>query len=91
MFNVNFERLRNTTIFLRFMLQLKYGGKTVALPFNLAILKWASGTLDVLSKTQLPEGVPFYNIYGTSCDTPFDVWWVATSPLFLISMIDFQI
>ncbi|KAL8517893.1 hypothetical protein ACS0TY_009272 [Phlomoides rotata] len=59
--------------------ELKYGGKTVALPFNLEILKWATGTLEVLSKTQLPEGVSFYNIYGTSCDTPFDVCYGSES------------
>ncbi|KAL6501064.1 Phospholipase A(1) lcat3 [Orobanche hederae] len=59
--------------------ELHYGGKTVELPFNFAILKWAAGTREVLNKTQLPEGVSFYNIYGTSFDTPFDVCYGSES------------
>jgi len=55
-------------------MQLEYNGKTVALPFNYAILKWAAGTRVLLNKAKLPEGFKFYNIYGTSFDTPFDVW-----------------
>lgn len=58
-------------------MQLDYDGKTVPLPFNFAILEWAAGTREVLNKTQIPDGVSFYNIYGTSFDTPFDVWYVA--------------
>lgn len=53
---------------------MDYDGKTIALPFNLEILKWATGTREVLNKTQLPQGVSFYNIYGISVDTPYDVW-----------------
>ncbi|KAL0324392.1 UNVERIFIED_CONTAM: Phospholipase A(1) LCAT3 [Sesamum calycinum] len=60
-------------------IQLNYDGKTVALPFNFAILKWAAGTREVLDKTQIPEGVSFYNIYGTSFDTPFDVCYGSES------------
>ncbi|KAK4389392.1 Phospholipase A(1) LCAT3 [Sesamum angolense] len=59
--------------------ELNYDGKTVALPFNFAILKWAAGTREVLDKTQIPEGVSFYNIYGTSFDTPFDVCYGSES------------
>ncbi|KAI3459118.1 hypothetical protein Pfo_015781 [Paulownia fortunei] len=59
--------------------ELNYNGKTVALPFNFAILKWAAGTREVLNKTQLPKGVSFYNIYGTSFDTPFDVCYGSES------------
>ncbi|KAL6577959.1 Phospholipase A(1) lcat3 [Orobanche minor] len=59
--------------------ELHYGGKTVELPFNFAILKWAAGTREVLNNTQLPEGVSFYNIYGTSFDTPFDVCYGSES------------
>lgn len=53
--------------------ELSYGGKKVALPFNLSILKWATGTREILNKAQLPSGISFYNIFGTSFDTPFDV------------------
>ncbi|XP_024626360.1 phospholipase A(1) LCAT3 isoform X2 [Medicago truncatula] len=53
--------------------ELKYNGKLMPVPFNLAILKWATGTRQVISNAKLPDGVSFYNIYGTSFDTPFDV------------------
>ncbi|KAJ1443586.1 Lecithin:cholesterol/phospholipid:diacylglycerol acyltransferase [Sesbania bispinosa] len=53
--------------------ELNYNGKTVSLPFNLAILKWAAGTRQLISNAKLPDGVSFYNIYGTSFETPFDV------------------
>ncbi|KAH6757525.1 lecithin:cholesterol acyltransferase 3 [Perilla frutescens var. hirtella] len=59
--------------------ELDYDGKTVALPFNFEILQWATGTRAVLNKTQLPQGVSFYNIYGTSLDTPFDVCYGSES------------
>ncbi|KAH7843996.1 hypothetical protein Vadar_023256 [Vaccinium darrowii] len=52
---------------------LSYGGKKVALPFNLSILKWVTGTREILNKAQLPSGISFYNIFGTLFDTPFDV------------------
>lgn len=58
------------------MLQVKFDGKTVALPFNFSILNWAAKTRQILNNVQLPEGVQFYNIFGTSFDTPFDVWYV---------------
>ncbi|KAL2526236.1 Phospholipase A(1) LCAT3 [Abeliophyllum distichum] len=59
--------------------ELSYNGKTVPLPFNSAILKWAAGTREILNKTQVPKGIPFYNIYGTSFDTPFDVCYGSES------------
>ncbi|KAL0302912.1 UNVERIFIED_CONTAM: Phospholipase A(1) LCAT3 [Sesamum radiatum] len=59
--------------------ELNYDGKTVAVPFNFAILKWAAGTREVLDKTQIPKGISFYNIYGTSFDTPFDVCYGSES------------
>lgn len=49
----------------------------IALPFNLAILKWATETRRVMCDAKLPDGVCFYNIYGTSFDTPFDVRYVS--------------
>ncbi|KNA18716.1 hypothetical protein SOVF_068220 [Spinacia oleracea] len=62
--------------------ELNYNGKMVALPFNNAILKWAAGTRQLLNKAKMPEGISFYNIYGTSFDTPFDVCYGSeTSPV----------
>ncbi|XP_058756122.1 phospholipase A(1) LCAT3-like isoform X1 [Vicia villosa] len=53
--------------------ELKYNGKLIPLPFNTTIFKWATGTRQVISNAKLPNGVCFYNIYGTSFETPFDV------------------
>uniref|UniRef100_A0A803KMM5 Uncharacterized protein n=1 Tax=Chenopodium quinoa TaxID=63459 RepID=A0A803KMM5_CHEQI len=62
--------------------ELNYNGKMVSLPFNHAILKWAAGTRELLNKAKLPGGVSFYNIYGTSFETPFDVCYGSeTSPV----------
>ncbi|XP_021673722.2 phospholipase A(1) LCAT3 isoform X3 [Hevea brasiliensis] len=62
--------------------ELTYNGNTVSLPFNFYILKWAAGTRQILNDVQLPKGVSFYNIYGTSYDTPFDVrYGTETSPV----------
>lgn len=62
--------------------ELEYNGKKVALPFNYSILKWAAGTRELINKAKLPKGVEFYNIYGTSFDTPFDVCYGSeTSPI----------
>lgn len=55
---------------------MKYNGKSVALPFNFSILKWASETRRILNEAQLPSSVSFYNIYGISLDSPYDVWYV---------------
>jgi len=57
-------------------LQLSYNGKTIRLPFNFDILDWAIKTRQLIANAKLPDGVSFYNIYGTSLDTPFDVWYV---------------
>ncbi|XP_050207946.1 phospholipase A(1) LCAT3 [Mercurialis annua] len=59
------EALRNN--------ELNYDGNKVSLPFNFYILKWAAGTRHILNHAKLPQGVSFYNIFGTSNDTPFDV------------------
>ncbi|XP_020572898.1 phospholipase A(1) LCAT3 [Phalaenopsis equestris] len=53
--------------------ELTYNGKSVALPFNLSILKWAAGTRQMLDNAKLPDSVDFYNIYGISYDTPHTV------------------
>ncbi|KAK3028007.1 hypothetical protein RJ639_040006 [Escallonia herrerae] len=68
--------------------ELNYDGKTVALPFNNSILKWAATTRKILNDVQLPEGISFYNIFGTSFDTPFDVRYGSeTSPIEELSEI----
>ncbi|KAK9735834.1 hypothetical protein RND81_04G231600 [Saponaria officinalis] len=62
--------------------ELDFNGKTFALPFNHAILKWAAGTRQLLNKAKLLKGVSFYNISGTSFETPFDVCYGSeTSPI----------
>ncbi|KAL8167677.1 hypothetical protein V2J09_009176 [Rumex salicifolius] len=50
-----------------------YQGANIPLPFNLEILKWANETRKILSAAEVPAGVKFYNIYGTSLDTPHTV------------------
>ncbi|KAL1552189.1 Phospholipase A(1) lcat3 [Salvia divinorum] len=59
--------------------ELDYDGDTVPLPFNFAILEWAADTRELLNKTEIPAGVSFYNIYGTSFETPFDVCYGSES------------
>ncbi|XP_021282452.1 phospholipase A(1) LCAT3 isoform X2 [Herrania umbratica] len=62
--------------------ELNYGGNTIALPFNISILNWAAGTRKLINNAKLPSGICFYNIYGTSFDTPFDVCYgTETSPV----------
>ncbi|XP_075498525.1 phospholipase A(1) LCAT3 [Primulina tabacum] len=74
------EALRNN--------ELNYDGKTIALPFNFKILEWATGTRKVLNEAQLPHGISFYNIYGTTFDTPFDVCYGSeSSPISEVSEI----
>ncbi|KAJ4721649.1 Lecithin:cholesterol acyltransferase family protein [Melia azedarach] len=53
--------------------ELNYSGNKIALPFNFSILEWAAGTREIVNNAQLPDGISYYNIYGTSFDTPFDV------------------
>ncbi|XP_056160039.1 phospholipase A(1) LCAT3 isoform X2 [Syzygium oleosum] len=53
--------------------ELNYQGRTIPLPFNLSILKWTAETRRIINDIKLPSEVEFYNIYGTSLDTPFDV------------------
>ncbi|KAF8379029.1 hypothetical protein HHK36_028456 [Tetracentron sinense] len=50
-----------------------YDKKAIGLPFNFSILRWAAGTRQILNNAQLPNGVSFYNIFGTSFDMPIDV------------------
>ncbi|KAH9619950.1 hypothetical protein KSS87_002154 [Heliosperma pusillum] len=68
--------------------ELDFNGKTFALPFNYDILKWAAGTRQLINKAKLPKGIDFYNISGTSFETPFDVCYGSeTSPICDLSEI----
>ncbi|CAL5073379.1 unnamed protein product [Urochloa decumbens] len=58
---------------------LTYNGKKVPLPFNMSIFKWATETRRILDNAVLPDTVSFYNIYGTSYDTPYDVCYGSKS------------
>jgi hypothetical protein len=51
--------------------KLTYNGSEIPLPFNLDIVNWAIETKRILQTAKLPEGVKFYNLFGTSFDTPF--------------------
>ncbi|TVU08761.1 hypothetical protein EJB05_42173, partial [Eragrostis curvula] len=69
------EALKNNEV-------LTYNGKTIALPFNMSVFKWATETRRILNTAQLPDTVSFYNIYGTSYDTPYDICYGSkTSPI----------
>lgn len=52
---------------------ISYGGATIPLPFNKDIFEWAKKTQKLWQSAKLPPGVKFYNIFGTSYDTPLDV------------------
>ncbi|KNA24954.1 hypothetical protein SOVF_010990 [Spinacia oleracea] len=45
-------------------------GGSMPLPFNMDILNWANETSKILSRARVPSNVKFYNIYGTSLETP---------------------
>jgi hypothetical protein len=51
--------------------KLTYNGSEIPLPFNVDIVNWAIETKRILQTAKLPEGVKFYNLFGTSFDTPF--------------------
>ncbi|CAM0952375.1 unnamed protein product [Alopecurus aequalis] len=59
--------------------ELKYNGKTIALPFNMAIFKWATESRRILENAKLPDTVSFYSVYGTSYETPYDVCYGSES------------
>lgn len=59
------EALRNN--------ELNHKGKSISLPFNFSIFKWAAETRKILDNAQLPNNISFYNIFGISYDTPYDV------------------
>ncbi|KAF7801362.1 lecithin-cholesterol acyltransferase-like 4 [Senna tora] len=53
--------------------KINHDGEDLPLPLNMEILKWANETRKILSCAKLPPQVKFYNIYGTSLDTPHSV------------------
>ncbi|OAY80326.1 Phospholipase A(1) LCAT3 [Ananas comosus] len=59
--------------------KLDYNGKSIPLPFNYSIFKWATDTRQILDNAQLPSAVSFYNIYGISLDTPYNVCYGSES------------
>lgn len=59
--------------------EIKYNGKTIALPFNTSVFKWATETRRILDNAELPDTVSFYSIYGTSYDTPYNVCYGSES------------
>ncbi|KAJ4779685.1 Lecithin-cholesterol acyltransferase-like 1 [Rhynchospora pubera] len=65
------EALRNN--------ELKYNGKSIPVPFNQLIFKWSCETRKILDSAQLPDSVSFYNIYGVSLETPYDVCYGSES------------
>lgn len=54
--------------------QVSYDGADIPLPFNTDILKWANETRNLMSSAEIPNQIKFYNIYGTSNETPHSVW-----------------
>ncbi|GJP31658.1 hypothetical protein CLOM_g14718 [Closterium sp. NIES-68] len=51
--------------------KIEVNGRTVPLPFNRDIVRWADETRRIWAKARLPPSVDFYTIYGTGLDTPF--------------------
>lgn len=54
---------------------MNYNGATIPTPMNTEILKWAEKTRLLLEVAELPASVKFFNIVGTSYDTPFHTWY----------------
>lgn len=50
---------------------MNYNGAIIPTPMNTEILEWAEKTRLILQIAELPASVKFYNIVGTSNDTPF--------------------
>jgi hypothetical protein len=75
-------------LFVKFIFELSvfYGSSpTMAqkylLPFNVDILNWGIETKTILQTSKLPKGIKFYNLFGTSFDSPFHAW-IQFSPSF---------
>jgi hypothetical protein len=59
------------------MVQMNYNGAIIPTPMNTEILEWAEKTRLILQIAELPASVKFYNIVGTSNDTPFHTWYAS--------------
>ncbi|KAL3631605.1 Lecithin-cholesterol acyltransferase-like 4 [Castilleja foliolosa] len=59
--------------------KVRVNGSDISLPFNLEILKWANETRRLLSSAEIPSQIKFYNIYGTSYETPHTVCYGSES------------
>jgi len=61
---------------------LNYDGKSIPLPFNMSIFEWSEETRRILDTAKLPDGIKFYNIFGTEHETAFSVCYgTETSPI----------
>ena len=75
----NFDTLLTKLLrptFFTSLLQLDFKGDKIPLPLNKDIVEWAIDTQRIMHSAKLPEGVKFYNLYGTMCDTPYHAWLV---------------
>ena len=41
----------------------------------MSIFEWLEETRQILDTARLPDGIKFYNIFGTTHETPFSVWY----------------
>ncbi|CAI5485293.1 unnamed protein product [Closterium sp. Naga37s-1] len=51
--------------------KIEVNGRTVPLPFNRDIVRWADETRRIWAGARLPPSIDFYTVYGTGLDTPF--------------------
>ncbi|VAI19734.1 unnamed protein product [Triticum turgidum subsp. durum] len=51
--------------------ELNYNGKTIALPFNMSIYKWATETRRILENAELPD-TPTYTYVDGDCTVPVE-------------------
>ncbi|CAI5458159.1 unnamed protein product [Closterium sp. Yama58-4] len=51
--------------------KIEVNGRTVPLPFNRDIVRWADETRRIWARARLPPSIDFYTVYGTGLDTPF--------------------
>ncbi|KAG0574151.1 hypothetical protein KC19_VG239800 [Ceratodon purpureus] len=56
--------------------KVDYNEAKIPLPLNMDIVNCALETQTIMHAAKLPEGVKFYNLYGTSCETPYHAWLI---------------
>ncbi|CAI5534185.1 unnamed protein product [Closterium sp. Naga37s-1] len=59
---------------------IEVNGRTVPLPFNRDIVRWADETRRIWAGARLPPSIDFYTVYGTGLDTPFHSQYAPRSP-----------